>query len=154
MRKLPSENGPKVRAVDDICVASQPLSYIIFRFFRNHFALHLPAFFAILPTLNFGGGRMRTLTTLVFFIGCPALASAQLRFVQPSVELGELRGGPSYAHRFEFVNEAAGPIEITDFRLGCGCLQPVLDKRVYQAGEKGTLVMNLRTLGQQEGPRA
>ncbi len=93
------------------------------------------------------------IVAIVMMLAFPAFASAQLRFTQPSVDLRELRGGPSYAQRFDFINDSTQPIEITDFRLGCGCLQPVLDKRIYQAGEKGTLVMNVRTLGQQDGPR-
>jgi Protein of unknown function (DUF1573) len=83
----------------------------------------------------------------------PVFATAQLRFTQPTVNLGELRGGPIYEHRFDFVNDSPQSIEIIDFRLGCGCLQPVLDKRVYQPGEKGTLLMNIRTLGQPNGAR-
>lgn len=96
---------------------------------------------------------MRLPTALVLLLVSPALASAQLRFVQPTADLGELRGGLVYQQRFEFVNDAPGPIDITDIRLGCGCLTPVLDKRVLQAGEKGSLVMHLRTLGQPNGPR-
>ncbi|MBI3821847.1 MAG: DUF1573 domain-containing protein [Planctomycetes bacterium] len=90
---------------------------------------------------------------LVLILAFPALADAQLRFTQLTANLGELRGGPVYQHRFDFVNEAAEPITITDIRLGCGCLQPVLDKRTYQPGEKGMLLMNLRTLGQPNGSR-
>src|ERR1022692_3729673 len=81
----------------------------------------------------------------------PTLASAQLRFTNPTVDLGELRGGPIYHQRFDFVNDSAKPIEITDFRLGCGCLQPVLEKRIYQPRENGTLLMNVRPLGQRSG---
>jgi hypothetical protein len=96
---------------------------------------------------------MRPIIALLLLPICPALAFAQLNFVAPTGNLGELRGGPVYQHRFDFVNESPSPIEIIDFRLGCGCLQPVLDQRVYQPGEKGTLLMNLRTLGQPDGPR-
>ncbi len=96
---------------------------------------------------------MRSWIALTILLASPALASAQLRFTQPAADLGELRGGPVYQHRFEFVNDAAQPIEITDTRLGCGCLQPMLDKRVYQAGEKGSLLMHVRTLGQAAGAR-
>ena len=84
----------------------------------------------------------------------PSVASAQLRFTQPTANLGEIRGGPVYSQRFDFVNDSAQTLEITDIRLGCGCLQPLLDKRIYQAGEKGTLLLNVRTLGQQNGPRS
>jgi hypothetical protein len=95
----------------------------------------------------------RLLIVLALLLACPALTSAQLRFTQPVVNLGDLRGGPVYSHRFEFVNDSAKPIEIVDFRLGCGCLQPLLDQRVYQPGEKGTLHINIRTLGQPQGGR-
>lgn len=90
---------------------------------------------------------------LVLLLFCPMFASAQLRFAQPTANLGELRGGPVYQHRFEFVNDSSQPIEIIDLRLGCGCLQPQLDKRIFQAGEKGTLLMHVRTLGQPNGAR-
>jgi hypothetical protein len=96
-------------------------------------------------------------TRCVFVLGlvlaCPALASAQMRFTQTTADLGELRGGPVYDHRFEFVNESMQPIEITNIRLGCGCLQSVLEKRVFAAGEKGSLRLNIRTLGQPNGAR-
>jgi len=95
----------------------------------------------------------RTWLALALILACPALTYAQLRFTQPDVNLGDLRGGPAYSHRFEFVNDSAQPLEITDLRLGCGCLQAVLDKRIYQAGERGALLMNLRTLGQPNGTR-
>jgi hypothetical protein len=95
----------------------------------------------------------RICLALAAFLTMPMFASAQLRFTQPTANLGELRGGPIYQHRFEFVNDSPQPIEITDFRLGCGCLQPVLEKRAYQPGEKGTLLINVRTLGQLGGAR-
>lgn len=94
---------------------------------------------------------MVIVTTLAFG---PNVGLAQLHFEQPAVSLGELRGGPSYSHRFAFVNESNAIIEIIDVRLGCGCLQPVIDKRSIQPGEKGVLLMNLRTLGQAAGPRS
>ncbi|MBI1830280.1 MAG: DUF1573 domain-containing protein [Planctomycetes bacterium] len=84
---------------------------------------------------------------------CPNNSLAQLRFAQSAVNLGELRGGPTYSHDFHFVNDSTVPIEIGDIRLGCGCLQPMLDERSFQPGEKGVLRMNLRTLGQAEGAR-
>jgi Protein of unknown function (DUF1573) len=95
----------------------------------------------------------RCLFVLGLLLACPALASAQLRFTQPSADLGELRGGPVYDHRFDFVNDSVQTLEITDIRLGCGCLQPVLEKRVFAPGEKGSLRLNIRTLGQPSGAR-
>jgi hypothetical protein len=95
----------------------------------------------------------RSILVLGVLFTCPALASAQLRFTMPSADLGELRGGPVYDQRFDFVNDSAQALEITDIRLGCGCLQSVLDKRVFAAGEKGSLRLNIRTLGQPNGAR-
>jgi hypothetical protein len=96
---------------------------------------------------------MRTSIAICLLLSGPTLASAQLRFSQPTADLGELRGGLVYQHRFDFANDSASPIEITDVRLGCGCLSPVLDKRKLQPGEKGSLLMHVRTLGQPEGAR-
>jgi uncharacterized protein DUF1573 len=96
---------------------------------------------------------MRSFLAVCTLLTIPAFASAQLRFTKPTADLGELRGSLVYQHRFEFANASASAIEITDIQLGCGCLSPVLDKRVYQPGEKGTLLMHIRTLGQPEGAR-
>ena len=96
---------------------------------------------------------IRHIFVLCLVLACPAWASAQLRFTQTSVDLGELRGGPVCHHRFDFVNDSTQPIEIIDIRLGCGCLQSVLEKRVFAAGEKGSLGLNIRTLGQPNGAR-
>ncbi len=96
---------------------------------------------------------IRHLFVLGLVLVCPALAFAQLRFTQSTVDLGELRGGPVCDHRFEFVNDSMQPIEIADIRLGCGCLQSVLEKRVFAAGEKGSLRLYIRTLGQPNGAR-
>lgn len=96
---------------------------------------------------------MRGVITFLMLLIAPNVALAQLRFAQSAADLGELRGGLIYQHRFDFVNDSPNPIEITDVRLGCGCLAPAYDKRIYQPGEKGTLLMHVRTLGQPEGAR-
>jgi hypothetical protein len=102
--------------------------------------------FAMLP--------VRSIFVCAILLACPAIASAQVRFTQPAADLGELRGGPVYDHRFDFVNDSMESIEIVDIRLGCGCLQPVLEKRTFAPGEKGSLRMNIRTLGQSNGMRS
>lgn len=96
---------------------------------------------------------MRLMVAVCLMLILPPMASAQLRFAQSVVDLGEVRGSLVYAHRFEFVNDSPGPIELVDVRLGCGCLSPIVERRVYRPGEKGTLVMHLRTLGQPDGAR-
>jgi hypothetical protein len=96
---------------------------------------------------------LRRVLILALLLACPAPVFAELRFFSPRLNLGELRGGPIYSHRFDFLNDSSEPVEILDIRTGCGCLQPQLNKRVFQPGEKGTLTINLRTLGQPNGPR-
>lgn len=95
----------------------------------------------------------RSILVFGVLLASPALASAQLRFTASTADLGELRGGPVYDQRFDFVNDSKQTLEITDIRLGCGCLQSVLDKRVFATGEKGSLWLNIRTLGQPNGAR-
>lgn len=96
---------------------------------------------------------MRAVLSLCLLFIIPQITSAQLRFIQPTADLGELRGGLVYQHRFELINDSSEPIKITDIRLGCGCLSPVYDKRDINPGEKSSLLMHVRTLGQPEGPR-
>ena len=95
---------------------------------------------------------IRHIFVLCLVLACPAWASAQLHFTQTSVDLGELRGGPVCHHRFDFVNDSTQPIEIIDIRLGCGCLQSVLEKRICRRRES-SLGLNIRTLGQPNGAR-
>lgn len=98
-------------------------------------------------------GSFRMCIILWLLIAVPSVGMAELRFLQPIADLGELRGGPVRQHRFDFFNASTEPLEILDIRLGCGCLQPILEKKVYAAGEKGVLVMQVRTLGQMNGER-
>jgi hypothetical protein len=97
---------------------------------------------------------MRTGIVICLFLLATPIATAQLRFVERTVDLGELRGGVVYQHRFEFINDSPNPTEITGIRLGCGCLAPVYDKRMYRPGERGSLLMYIRTLGQPDGTRS
>lgn len=87
----------------------------------------------------------------LLLVASPTFAVAQLRVTEPAVNLGELRGGAPVQHRFDFVNESTDPIDIVDVRLGCGCMKPTLEKRALQPGEKGSLILQLRTLGQPGG---
>jgi hypothetical protein len=84
--------------------------------------------------------------------GWAAAARAELRFARPSVDLGEVRCGVPLSHRFAFVNEGPGAVEITEARAGCGCLAPRLARRTYAAGEGGELEVEVNTLSQAAGP--
>jgi hypothetical protein len=81
-------------------------------------------------------------------------ARAELHFANPTVELGEVRGGNLLAQRFAFVNEGPEKVEITGLHASCGCLKPRLDPLVYQPGDKGELVMEVNPLTQSAGDHA
>jgi Protein of unknown function (DUF1573) len=83
---------------------------------------------------------------------CGASAQAQLRTETPVVELGAIRGGQKLTHCFELINSGDQVLEILDLRPGCGCLAPRIKQRSLAPSEKTTLVLELRTLGQAEGP--
>src|SRR5262245_12621183 len=83
-----------------------------------------------------------------------AEADAQLHFSKPVVDLGEIRSGPTRQHSFSFTNEGSRPLEILEVNRSCGCLAPRLDKRRLEPGESGNLRMEIRTLGQPDGPHA
>ncbi|MBI3407640.1 MAG: DUF1573 domain-containing protein [Planctomycetes bacterium] len=101
---------------------------------------------------------MRRYGALFFALGWLFLgmaeARAQLRFAEPVANLGEIRGGPTLQHSFAFTNSGSLPIEIIEVDRSCGCLAPRLDKRRLSPGEKGNLRMDIRTLGQPNGPHA
>lgn len=79
---------------------------------------------------------------------------AELFFAEPAVKLGEIRGGAPLQHTFAFGNTGKQTVEILEVNRGCGCLAPRLEKRFLEPGEKALLVMEVRTLGQPNGPHA
>jgi hypothetical protein len=98
--------------------------------------------------------RLRHVLVLVLTAAAPSRLHAELRVAAAVVDLGELRGGQKAGHHFELVNTGADPIDILDLQRGCGCLAPKLDMRRIPAGGRTALAVELRTLGQAEGPHA
>src|SRR5438093_9263559 len=80
------------------------------------------------------------------------MVRAELRIAEPTVNLGEIRGGAPCQVSFLMVNAGPMPIDILEVNRGCGCLAPRLDKRHLEPGEKATLLMEVRTLGHPNGP--
>jgi hypothetical protein len=78
-------------------------------------------------------------------------ARAELECARPNVQLGEVRSGVPLSHRFTFVNRGPDVVLVTDVRPSCGCLAPKLDRRRYEPGESGTLLLEVNTLTQPEG---
>jgi hypothetical protein len=81
-------------------------------------------------------------------------AVAELHCVPPAADLGEIRSGQPRQYRVELVNGGSQTIEILDVERGCGCLEPRLDRRSVPPGAKATLLVELRTSGQPNGPRS
>jgi hypothetical protein len=78
-------------------------------------------------------------------------ARADLHFPKPAADAGEVKAGTPLAHRFEFVNDGPDVVEVTRLHTGCGCLTPRLDRRLYQPGERGFLLLEVNTLSQPAG---
>lgn len=97
---------------------------------------------------------MRRVDLLVVIWICtfPLPAQAELRVTTPAIDLGVIRGGQRISHRFELTNTSDAAVEILDVQRGCGCLAPRIDQRVIPAGGKTNLAVELRTLGQSDGP--
>lgn len=90
-------------------------------------------------------------STMVMILSAGSMARADLRFVEPVADAGEVKTGISLKHRFDFVNQGKETVEITGVHASCGCLTPKLEQRRYRAGEKGTLVLEVNTLTQSAG---
>jgi hypothetical protein len=111
----------------------------------------------ILPHFHPREERMRRPSILVALLLAalePSTAAAELSVTTPVIDLGVIRGGQKAAHQFELTNSSTQAIEILDLQRGCGCLAPRLDQRVIPAGGKTSLAVELRTLGQSDGPHA
>ncbi|MBV9125383.1 MAG: DUF1573 domain-containing protein, partial [Planctomycetes bacterium] len=78
-------------------------------------------------------------------------ARADLHFQEPLFDAGEIRAGMPLAHKFPFTNKGPNPVEVTDARASCGCLTPRMEKRLYQPGEAGFLLLEINTLNQPAG---
>lgn len=84
-------------------------------------------------------------------LNMPLAASAQLRFPEATVQLGEIRSGAPLAHQFQFACGASG-VRIEEVRPGCGCLKPRLTKMRFEPGEHGVIPVDIHSLGQPAGP--
>ena len=94
--------------------------------------------------------RMALWASMALLLGA-GLSRAELECTASVVDRGEVRSGLSLAHRFAFVNCGADVVEITDVRPSCGCLAPKLDRRTFQPGESGELLLEINTLTQPAG---
>lgn len=97
---------------------------------------------------------LSSLAVLSFALLSPAAAWADLKFLQPVADAGEVRSGRPLTHHFLFTNEGPETVQITGMRASCGCVRPRLEKRAYAPGEKGQIDLEVRTLSQPAGDQA
>jgi hypothetical protein len=75
------------------------------------------------------------LTAMIVLLLMSASARADLRFVEPVADAGEVRAGVPLRHPFAFVNEGSQAVDIMSLRASCGCLRPSVAHRTWQPGE-------------------
>jgi len=81
-------------------------------------------------------------------------ARSQLRVPAPLVDLGGVKSGLPLSHSFDLINDGPEAVEILETRASCGCLIGNVEPRTIQPGQRGTLVLNMHTLGQAAGPHS
>jgi hypothetical protein len=94
----------------------------------------------------------RTVVPLFMTLWVVAAARADLEFVEPSADAGEVKAGAPLSHQFTFVNRGPEVVEITGIESSCGCLTPRLDRRTFQPGEHGSILVEVNTLSPAPGP--
>jgi Protein of unknown function (DUF1573) len=82
----------------------------------------------------------------------PAVQRPGLVFHQFLVDLGRVPLMKTVGARFWFTNHGRTPVEILKLEPSCGCLSPRLQKRVYQPGESGEIILPVETPNQAPGP--
>ena len=75
-----------------------------------------------------------------------------LVFEQYLVNLGEVPPLPLLEGRYRFTNRSNHVVTIKELKPSCGCLNPRLDKRIYQPGESGQFSVRVETAGEEPGP--
>lgn len=86
------------------------------------------------------------------FLAAVTSGRADLHFLEPRAQLGEVRSGRPLSHAFRFVNQGPGEAEILEVRPSCGCVVPRLDRRPVPVGKEGVLVLEANTISQPAGP--
>jgi Protein of unknown function (DUF1573) len=86
------------------------------------------------------------------YFACPTPPPPELHVATPNIDLGVIRGGHKLTQCFELTNRGGEAIAILDVKRGCGCLATKIDQRNVPPGGKAVLIVELRTLGQADGP--
>ena len=80
-------------------------------------------------------------------------APPALVFEQYLVNLNEVPPLPLLEGKYRFTNRSNRVVTIKELKPSCGCLNPRLEKRVYQPGESGQFSVRVETAGEEPGPK-
>ena len=83
----------------------------------------------------------------------PGEQPAPLVFERYQVNLHEVPPLPILEATFRFTNHSGRTVTIKELKPSCGCLNPRLEKRVYQPGESGRFSVRVETAGEKPGPK-
>ncbi len=74
------------------------------------------------------------------------LLSQQLKLITPQVlNLGDVYEDVIVVDTIKFTNAGDKPLEIINIRTSCGCTATKLEKKVYEPGEEGEVIVQLNT---------
>jgi hypothetical protein len=87
------------------------------------------------------------ITTTIALFSISLFAGAVIKFKQTTIDFGEIDSGKVADLQFEFENAGDSLLEIKNIRSTCGCTVAKLDKKEYQAGEKGSIPVKFFSKG-------
>ncbi len=76
-----------------------------------------------------------------------------LVFDQYLITLGKVLPVPVIPGYFRFTNRSDRTVTVTDLKPSCGCLNPRLEKRVYQPNESGEFSVRVETASENSGQK-
>ncbi len=94
----------------------------------------------------------RLMGLLIVGMACCAVSRAAVEIDPPSFYAGDVRAGAALSHRFTLVNRGPDAVEIVEVRPSCGCTTATPDRRRFGPGESGSLLLEVNTLTQPDGP--
>lgn len=126
------------------------------QYFGNGTALHS----AVTRGLLYVGAAVPFLLALGFHTAGPSAQVPEttrsrpaLAFDQYMVNLREVPPRPTVHGWFRFTNRSERTAKVTKFEPSCGCLNPRLEKRVYEPGETGEFFLRVNTAQEEPGPQ-
>lgn len=83
----------------------------------------------------------------------PGEQPAPLVFERYQINLHAVPPLPILEATFRFTNHSGRAVTIKELKPSCGCLNPRLEKRVYQPGDSGSFSVRVETAGEKPGPK-